>query len=58
MWCYLQAHKLDRDDLIDDGPYEFSAQRGWIGSIQHHFLRAAVPTPGTDCRRGWSTCSA
>jgi YidC/Oxa1 family membrane protein insertase len=44
------AEKLKRDDLIDDGPYEFNAQRGWIGSIQHHFVRAVVPPPGTEYR--------
>ncbi len=45
-----KAEKLDRDDLIDDGPYEFNATRGWTGSIQHHFVRAAVPTPAIDYR--------
>ena len=44
------SDKLKRDDLIDDGPYEFNAQRGWIGSIQHHFVRAVVPPPGTEYR--------
>ena len=42
------SNKLKRDDLLDDGPYEFSAQQGWLASIQHHFLRAVVPTPGVD----------
>jgi YidC/Oxa1 family membrane protein insertase len=44
------SEKLKRDDLIDDGPYEFNAQRGWIGSIQHHFVRAVVPPAGTEYR--------
>ena len=43
-----KSEKLKRDDLIDDGKYEFSAQQGWIGSIQHHFLSAVVPTPGVE----------
>ena len=43
-----KSEKLDRDDLMDDGRYEFNAQQGWFGSIQHHFLRAVVPTPGVD----------
>ena len=42
------SNKLKRDDLLDDGPYEYSAQQGWLASIQHHFLRAVVPTPGMD----------
>ncbi len=44
------SEKLSRDDLLDDGPYEYTAQQGWLASIQHHFLRAVVPTPGTDYR--------
>ena len=44
------SEKLKRDDLIDDGPYEYNAQRGWIGSIQHHFVRAVVPPAGTEYR--------
>ena len=43
-----KSEKLKRDDLLEDGKYEFSAQQGWFGSIQHHFLRAVVPTPGID----------
>jgi YidC/Oxa1 family membrane protein insertase len=38
-----KSEKLDRDDLISDGPYDIRAERGWIGSIQHHFLSAVVP---------------
>ena len=43
-----KSEKLKRNDLIDDGKHEFSAQQGWFGSIQHHFLSAVVPTPGVD----------
>ena len=43
-----KSEKLKRDDLLDDGKYEYTAQQGWFGSIQHHFLRAVVPTPGVD----------
>ena len=43
-----KSEKLKRDDLVEDGKYEFSAQQGWTGSIQHHFLSAVVPTPGVD----------
>jgi YidC/Oxa1 family membrane protein insertase len=44
------SEKLKREDLLDDGPYEYSAQQGWLASIQHHFLRAVVPAPGTEYR--------
>jgi YidC/Oxa1 family membrane protein insertase len=43
-----KSSKLKHDDLIEDGKFEFSSPSGWVGSIQHHFLRAAVPTPGVD----------
>jgi YidC/Oxa1 family membrane protein insertase len=43
-----KSEKLNRDDLLEDGKYEYSSQQGWFGSIQHHFLRAVVPTPGID----------
>jgi len=42
------SEKLSRDDLLDDGKYEFFSQQGWFGSIQHHFLSAVVPQAGTD----------
>jgi len=45
-----KSEKLKRDDLIDDGKYEFSSQSGWFGSIQHHFVSAVVPPKGTDYR--------
>ena len=43
-----KSEKLKRDDLIEDGKFEFNAQRGWMGSIQHHFLSAVVPPAGVD----------
>jgi len=43
-----KSEKLKRDDLIEDGKYGFYSQQGWFGSIQHHFLSAVVPTPGTE----------
>ena len=38
-----RSEKLDRDDLISDGPYDIQVANGWVGSIQHHFLSALVP---------------
>ena len=38
-----KSDKLDRDDLLDDGPYRLTAENGWVASIQHHFLSAMVP---------------
>ncbi len=43
-----KSEKLKRANLIEDGRYEFNSQQGWTASIQHHFLRAVVPTPGVD----------
>jgi YidC/Oxa1 family membrane protein insertase len=43
-----KSEKLKRDNLLDDGPVEFTSQQGWTGSIQHHFVRAIVPPPGTE----------
>jgi YidC/Oxa1 family membrane protein insertase len=34
--------KLDVDDLADE-PFEQTVTGGWIASIQHHFLVAAIP---------------
>ena len=42
------SEKLKRKDLLEDGAVEFTAARGWLASIQHHFLRAVVPTPGEE----------
>jgi len=36
--------KLDPDDLEDD-PLDEQLAGGWIASIEHHFLAAAVPPP-------------
>jgi YidC/Oxa1 family membrane protein insertase len=41
-----KSEKLDRDDLMDDGPYQFTAVDGWVAVIQHHFLSAVVPDSG------------
>ena len=43
-----KAEKLDRDDLLDDGPYTLNTSRGWIAAIQHHFVTAVVPERGTE----------
>jgi YidC/Oxa1 family membrane protein insertase len=42
-----KSEKLKHGDLLEDGKVEFTSQQGWFGSIQHHFLSAVVPTPGT-----------
>jgi YidC/Oxa1 family membrane protein insertase len=38
-----KSEKLDRDDLLSDGPMSQTASNGWIASIQHHFLSAVEP---------------
>lgn len=38
--------KLDPDDLADE-PLDEKLAGGWIASIEHHFLAAAVPPPDT-----------
>ncbi len=43
-----KAEKLKRADLMEDGPYDFKSQAGWIGVIQHHFLSAVVPQRDTE----------
>ena len=43
-----KSEKLKRDDLMEDGAVKFKSQNGWFGSIQHHFLSALVPEPGTE----------
>lgn len=45
-----KAEKLQRDDLLEDGPVDFATDSGWFGSIQHHFVTAVVPQPGTTQR--------
>ena len=42
--------KLDRDDLIDEGPLDVQSANGWVAAIQHHFLSATVPTAGEQQR--------
>ena len=36
--------------MLGDGPYRISAQNGWVGAIQHHFLSALVPEGDTNYR--------
>jgi YidC/Oxa1 family membrane protein insertase len=43
-----KSEKLKRGDLLEDGAYDFKSQAGWVGSIQHHFLSAVVPTRETE----------
>jgi YidC/Oxa1 family membrane protein insertase len=38
--------KLEPDDFADD-PVDLTLAGGWLASIQHHFLTAAVPSPDT-----------
>jgi YidC/Oxa1 family membrane protein insertase len=38
-----KSEKIDRDDLLSDGPFAISTRGGWLATIQHHFLSAAVP---------------
>ncbi len=45
-----KSEKLDREDLLDDGPYTFSAESGWFGAIRHHFVTAVIPERGTPQR--------
>jgi YidC/Oxa1 family membrane protein insertase len=45
-----KSEKLDRDDLKSDGPYDIKAGNGWVGSIQHHFLSAVVPSKDAEYR--------
>jgi YidC/Oxa1 family membrane protein insertase len=43
-----KANKLDRDDLMSDGPFNVTAEDGWIAMIEHHFLVGVVPTAETE----------
>jgi YidC/Oxa1 family membrane protein insertase len=45
-----KSEKLKRDDLLSDGPYDIKAGNGWVGSIQHHFLSAVVPSKDAEYR--------
>ena len=38
-----KSEKIDRGDLIKNGPVEYATADGWVGAIQHHFLSAIVP---------------
>ncbi|MCI0517111.1 MAG: membrane protein insertase YidC [Woeseiaceae bacterium] len=49
-----KSEKLDRDDLMSDGPMSQTATNGWIASIQHHFLSAISPTRDQPYRYGIS----
>ncbi len=46
--------KIKPDDLLDDGPLEERITNGWLASIQHHFLAAAVPPEGQEYRYDFS----
>jgi YidC/Oxa1 family membrane protein insertase len=37
-------HKFDLEDLAEE-PLDETLDRGWLASIQHHFLGAVVPAP-------------
>jgi YidC/Oxa1 family membrane protein insertase len=43
-----KSEKLKRDDLLEDGDYQFKTDAGWYGSIQHHFLSVIIPEKGTE----------
>ena len=45
-----KSEKLKRDDLLSDGPYDIRAANGWVGSIEHHFLSAIVPSRDAEYR--------
>lgn len=38
-----KSEKLQRDDLLGKGPFEYSTPDGWVAAIEHHFLTAIVP---------------
>jgi len=44
-----KSEKLKRDDLLE-GPYQIVAANGWVGGIQHHFLRTIVPEGSSEQR--------
>lgn len=45
-----KSEKLQRDDLLEDGPVNLVAKGGWTGGIQHHFLTAIVPPTADEYR--------
>jgi YidC/Oxa1 family membrane protein insertase len=42
------AEKLKHDDLVKDGPFDFTTDHGWVAAIQHHFLSAIIPNQDTE----------
>ena len=45
-----KSEKLKRGDLLSDGPFDIKAANGWVGSIEHHFLSAVVPSKEVEYR--------
>ena len=45
-----KSEKLKRDDLQSDGPVAVTAEAGWMGAIEHHFLTAVVPPDDAEYR--------
>ena len=45
-----KSEKLKRGDLQSDGPFAATAQAGWMGAIEHHFLTAVVPSAEAEYR--------
>lgn len=43
-----RAEKLKRDDLLKDGPFDFTTDHGWVAAIQHHFLSAIIPNQDSE----------
>lgn len=41
-----KAEKIKHDELVDDGPINYTTDDGWYASIEHHFLAAIVPERG------------
>ncbi len=42
------SEKLKRKDLRKGSPYKITTAGGYVGSIQHHFLNAIIPTAERD----------
>jgi YidC/Oxa1 family membrane protein insertase len=38
-----QLEEIDYDDLVEDGPIEFSSQGGWLGITDKYWLTALLP---------------
>jgi len=45
-----KSEKLKRDDLQSDGPVAVTAEAGWVGAIEHHFLTAVIPPRDAEYR--------